>query len=245
MPRLGIIMKTIARVSLIAAGLAAAITAAGAQSAPTEPLKVASLVEPGKAIPPGDLLRTTRIFPNWNLNCEVLLSEARHLCAVELRSVDAQGRQVFSWSIALSTTGSPLIILRVPADISPGYGLHMVIGAFTTILKPRREDCTPSACQMVAPFETALRTLMVSQEKIGFSLERDGVVLQIEAPLAGLSEALEMARRDPIGLLAARGGLPAPPSQKIADANYKTAKPAAKAAPVKFDDQIFKLRLKP
>jgi hypothetical protein len=60
-----------------------------------------------------------------------------------------------------------------------------------------------------------------------------------------MSEALEMARRDPIGLLAARGGLPASSSQKTADANSKSAKPGAKTVPVKFDDQTFKLRLKP
>jgi Invasion associated locus B (IalB) protein len=190
------------RAGMIAAALLWTATEADAQGTTAAPLRVATLVEDGRIIDPGDLLRTTRIFPNWNLNCEVLLSQGRHLCAVELRSVDAQGRQVFAWSIALAKDGNPLIIFKVPSDLDQSYGLRMVIGAFTTILNPRQEDCGPSECRLVAPFETALRTLMVAQQKIGFSLKRGGVILQVEAPLAGLSEALDMARRDPIGLLA-------------------------------------------
>jgi len=192
--------------------MVAGIGTAGAQEAKAAPIKIATLVEDGKIIGPGDLLRTTRIFPNWNLNCEVLLSQGRHLCAVELRSLDAQGRQVFAWSIALAADGSPIVIFKVPADISQSYGLRMTIGPYTTILSPRREDCNPTECRIVAPFETALRTLMVSQQKIIFSLARNGQTLQIEAPLAGLSEALDVARRDPIGLLAVQRPPTAPVS---------------------------------
>jgi invasion protein IalB len=233
------------RALAIIAVSAATLAAAHAQVVATDPLKVASLIEEGKSVAPGDLLRTTRMFPNWNLNCEVLLSQGRHLCAVELRSVDARGRQVFAWSIALSVSGAPLMILKVPADIDQGYGLHMVIGAFTTILVPRREDCAPSECRIVAPFDTALRTLMVSQQTISFSLQRDNTVLKIEAPLAGLSEALDIARRDPIGLLATQGGLSVPAVSTRNDPG-KSAKAEVKAAQIKpFDDRSYKLRLRP
>jgi invasion protein IalB len=220
------------------------VAPARAQGASPQELRIASLVDDGKAIAPGDLLRTTRMFPNWNLNCEVLLSQGRHLCAVELRSVDSQGRQVFSWSIALSVNGSPLMVLKVPANISQSYGLHMVIGPYTTVLKTRREDCSPIECRIVAPFESALRTLMVSQEKISFSLEREGAALQIDAPLAGLSDALDMARRDPIGLVAARGGLPAPSPRK-ADTRFKQGKAVVDPARLKeFDDLPLKTSLR-
>jgi hypothetical protein len=203
------------------------------------PIKIASLVEDGIAVSPGDLLRTTRIFPNWNLNCEVLLSQGRHLCAVELRSTDANGRQVFAWSIALGSDGNPIIIFKVPADISQSYGLRMVIGSLTTILTPRKEDCNGSECRIVAPFEAGLRTLMMSQQKIHFSLSRDNVVLQIEAPLAGLSEALDMARRDPIGLVAAQhGGSPASPvmaAVKGQSARTRRSNPPPKVSADLFD----------
>ena len=192
-----------------------AIADAAAQGAPAAPIKVASLTDNGAAIGPGDVLRTTRIFPNWNLNCEVLLTQGRRLCAVEMRSVDTQGRQVFAWSIALATDGNPVIVFKVPADVNQSYGLHMVIGAYTTILTPRREDCSPAECRIVAPFETALRTLMASQQKISFALMRDGQILQTDAPLAGLSDALDMARRDPIGLIAAQRLSLAPPTKVV------------------------------
>jgi hypothetical protein len=233
---MGILMKkmmhSLTAKVVCAIGVAAAalciIPDARAQGASAAPLRVASLVQEGKIIDPGDLLRTTRIFPNWNLNCEVLLSQGRHLCAVELRSVDAQGRQVFTWSIALSTDGNPIIIFKVPSDLDQGYGLRMMIGNLTTILTPRREDCDASDCRLMAPFETALRNLVVSQQKIGFSLKRGNAILQIEAPLAGLSEALDMARRDPIGLIATQYASAALPSTR-APARPKQVKAPAQA----------------
>jgi invasion protein IalB len=220
-------ISAVVYLSLIVTASFGTIRDAAAQGVPAVPLKVASLTDNGATIGPGDVLRTTRIFPNWNLNCEVLLTQGRHLCAVEMRSVDKQGRQVFAWSIALATDGNPVIIFKVPADVNESYGLRMVIGAFTTILTPRREDCSPAECRIVAPFETALRTLMVSQQKITFAVMRDGQVLQIDAPLAGLSEALDMARRDPIGLLAAqRLSAPSVPA-KLANKPKRTPMPTA------------------
>lgn len=165
-------------------------------------LQIASLVDDGQVAEAGDILRTTRMFPNWNLNCEVLLSQGKHLCAVELRSVDTKGQQILSWSIALSKGGDPIMILRIPADADRSYGLRMSIGAFTTILTPQPSDCSASECRMIAPFETPLRTLMVSQERVTFALSRAGETLKIEAPLTGMADALAAARRDPIGLIA-------------------------------------------
>jgi invasion protein IalB len=187
---------------LAMAGAKAAGAPAQAGRSEPKPLKIASLVDDGDAAEPGDILRTTRMFPNWNLNCEVLLSQGKHLCAVELRSVDRRGQQVLSWSIALSASNDPIMVLRMPSDIDRSYGLRMTIGAFTTLLVPQPSDCTPTECRMIAPFEAALRTLMVSQAKVTFALAREGQTLTIEAPLDGMSEALATARRDPIGLLA-------------------------------------------
>ena len=194
------------RFAALVTALALAAPAAGAAAqtiaAAPQTLKVASLVGEGQTVEAGDILRTTRIFPNWNLNCEVLLSRGKHLCAVELRSVDVKGQQIFTWSIALSSTGEPIMILRIPSDADRSYGLRMSIGAFTTILVPQPQDCGPAECRMIAPFETPLRTLMMSQKQISFSLTRDGQTLKIDAPLAGMAEALDAARRDPIGLIA-------------------------------------------
>lgn len=189
-------------VAAAALGLATAGAAAQASRPQPKPLTIASLVDDGETADPGDILRTTRMFPNWNLNCEVLLSQGKHLCAVELRSVDHKGQQLLSWSIALSASGDPIMVLRMPSDIDRSYGLRMTIGAFTTLLVPQPSDCSPTECRMIAPFEAALRTLIVAQSKVTFALTREGQTLKIEAPLDGMSEALATARRDPIGLLA-------------------------------------------
>jgi invasion protein IalB len=216
------------RIRFGALAAAIALTALGmiavsrpVQASGVKPLKIASLTDDGEEIEAGDILRTTRMFPNWNLNCEVLLSQGKHLCAVELRSVDAKGRQIFSWSIALSADGEPIMILKVPSDIDRSYGLRMSIGAFTTLLAPQPGDCSASECRMVAPFETPLRTLMVSQAKVTFALTREGQTLKIEAPLAGMAEALDAARKDPIGLIATQK--PKAPKPSMASLKLRTS----------------------
>jgi invasion protein IalB len=203
-------------------------TASAAETAP-QPLQIAALVATGKTVAPGDLLRTTRMFPNWNLNCEVLLSEGRHLCAVELRSVDAQGHQVFAWSIALGADGAPLMVFRLPGNMVRSYGLRMAIGSFATVLAPRQEDCEPSECCIMAPFDTVLRAIMATQQKVVFSLMLNADILRIEAPLAGMSEALEVARRDPIGLLATQHASAGAPIKT----RGRPSIPAAAAAPAR------------
>jgi hypothetical protein len=184
---------------LVASGIHASAQVKATES---KPLQIASLLNEGQAADAGDILRTTRMFPNWNLNCEVLLSMGKHLCAVETRSVDAGGRQLLSWSIALSKSGDPIMVFRMPGDADRPYGLRMSIGAFTTILTPQPGDCSAVECRMIAPFETPLRTLIASQQMVTFTLSRAGQLLKIDAPLAGMSEALAAARRDPIGLIA-------------------------------------------
>ena len=165
-------------------------------------VKPMALLPDGQAVAAGDLLRTTRVFPNWNLNCEVVVSQRRHICAVETRSLDAKGRDLFAWTIALSTDNVPIMIFKLPARMDQAYGLRMSIGAFVTTFIPKVGDCTVGECRIVVPFDAALRSLAASQDKIAFSLVLDGGTSQILAPLAGLSDALEMARRDPIGLVA-------------------------------------------
>ena len=122
---------------------------------------------------------------------------------------------MLAWSIALATNGDPIMVLKVPADIDQSYGLRMVIGPYTTVLSPRRNDCSKTECRILTPFETTLRTLIVTQQKIGFSVMRGGAKLNVDAPLAGMSEALDMARRDPIGLLAAQRQPKSPPKRKV------------------------------
>lgn len=217
-------LRIAAGLLLLALALPLTTTNAQAQITYTPPIKIASLVEDGKPIPPGDLLRTARSFPNWTLNCEVLLSQAKHLCAAELRAVDGQGRPILSWSFALAADSRPIIVIKVPADISQTYGVLMLMGHDTKFFYPTRADCNPNECVQIAVLDDTLRNLIAAQKQVTFSMMRGKEIFRIDAPLEGLSQALESARHDPVGLVAAQQhAAPAPraakrPVQRIAAA---------------------------
>lgn len=203
MTKMSVLLRVTTGALLFALAMLAA-TAAQAQLTYVPPLKIASLIEPGKAIPPGDLLRTARSFPNWTLNCEVLLSQAKHLCAAELRAVDGQGRQILSWSFALAADNRPIIVVKVPADVSQSYGVLMLMGPDTKFFNPTRADCGAFECTEVAVLDDSLRNMIASQKQVTFSFMRGKEIFRIDAPLEGLSQALDAARRDPVGLVAAQ-----------------------------------------
>lgn len=232
---MGILMTRTSHALQIAAGLlllALALlmttTHAQAQITYTPPIKIASLAEDGKPIPPGDLLRTARSFPNWTLNCEVLLSQAKHLCAAELRAVDGQGRPILSWSFALAADSRPIIVIKVPADISQTYGVLMLMGHDTKFFYPTRADCNPNECVQIAVLDDALRNMIASQKQVTFSMMRGKEIFRIDAPLEGLSQALESARHDPVGLVAAQQH--AAPAPRAAAAPKKPVQRIAAAA---------------
>lgn len=166
---------------------------------------IATLFEQGKPPPriePGDLLRTTRIFPNWNLNCEVLISQKRHVCAAELRSLDHQGHVIFSWSITQAKNGMPLMILRLPNDGDRTNGIRVYIGNFETIIPVTTEQCPNTECRITLPFDDAFRALISTQAVVVFSFQNQGNPQNIKVPIAGLLQALEVAKTDPVGAFA-------------------------------------------
>lgn len=227
---MGVLMTKMSYQARLATGLlllasVALVPTAQAQITYTPPIRLASLSDDGKPIPPGDLLRTTRSFPNWNLNCEVMLSEGKHICTAELRAIDPQGRQILSWSFALSSDNTPIIVVKVPADIVQSYGVLMLMGAETKFFVPTRADCNPMECVQVALLDDKLRNMIASQKQVTFSFMRGKEIFRIDAPLAGLAEALDAARRDPVGLVAVQ--------QAAAHAQAKKPAVTAMARPAK------------
>lgn len=216
-----------ARLLLLAIASLAAMTEAEAQIVATAPIRIAALAADGTAVSPGDLLRTARTFPNWSLNCEVLLSTGKHLCTAELRAIDPQGRQILSWSFALAADNTPIIVVKVPADIVQAYGVLMMMGADTKFFYPTRADCGPFECVQITALDDNLRNMIASQKQVTFSFMRGKEIFRIDAPLQGLSDALDAARRDPVGLVAAQQHAAAAPP---VPASAPAKKPAQRTA---------------
>jgi invasion protein IalB len=164
--------------------------------------KLATVTAAGEQVAPGDMLRTTRIFPNWNLNCEVQLSKHHHLCAVEQSVLDPAGNALLAWSVAIGSTGEPVLAMRTAPDLDKAYGVHLAMGPLDMALPFQDGDCNARTCLVVIPFDATLRAVISSQSSVRFTLKRNGTMLAVDGPVAGMAEALAAARTDPIGLLA-------------------------------------------
>ncbi len=185
---------------VLLAGCPARLVAAGADDGPVERAQLATITAPGEAIAQGDILRTTRLFPNWNLNCEVQLSKAHHLCAVEQTVLDQQGAALLTWSIGVGATGRPVLAFRTAPTIDRDYGIHLGIGILSLALPVHDSDCNPRGCLFAIAFDDTLRGAMAAQPSVRFVLKRAGTELAADGPLAGMSDALNAARVDPVGL---------------------------------------------
>lgn len=201
-----------------------AIQAAAQTSSPETPrVRLATVSAAGEAVAPGDILRTTRMFGHWNLNCEVLLSKRHHLCAVEQSVADAAGVPLLSWSIALGADGTPALAIRTAPDIDKAFGVHMLLGSMSKTVTFAPAECDVRACLVIIPFDQALRALVSTVPAVRFVVRRADNELVVDGPVAGMSEALTAAREDPIGLLAA--------SQPVTATKAAITKPKSKPKP--------------
>jgi invasion protein IalB len=184
---------------------------------------LATLTPPGKVIAPGDLLRTTRMYGGWSLNCEILLSNKTHLCAVE-QGILFDGRRGLNWSIALAADNQPVLVVWI-AQATSESETKISVGELALVRKPT--ICDPMGCQVIIPFDAPLQAAVFKQKNIVFQLNFAGKDITVAGVVDGLGEALTAAKDDPVGL---RAFMPsrAADAEKSAEASAKSSKPKAR-----------------
>lgn len=151
-------------------------------------VKDAEVAVPADAAP-GDIRRVIQSFPNWTLICDENLKARSRVCNVTQTFVDRQGGPVFSWTLAASEDGKPLLIFRAP----PALGLSGVIklrhaGAKRTVRVPVRA-CDETTCVAITRLGAGLREQIARGSVVRLSYETDHRA-SFEAPLAGLKDAV-------------------------------------------------------
>lgn len=151
-----------------------------------------SVVDPGKPISPGDLVRTTVYFGAWNLICDTLRSTKRRVCVIEQSLADASVS--LQWRIGITAQGKPALAFDISNSVDRQEGLVFRVGKFMTTIP--LEDCQ-AVCRAVIPFDGFVQDGVLGGEVVGFGYTKNGQGAAIAADMRGFKDVLAASQNPP------------------------------------------------
>ncbi|MDX1111775.1 invasion associated locus B family protein [Sinorhizobium medicae] len=147
------------------------------------------------AIPPdvpiGMYRRLIRPFENWTLICDENLKSKQRICNVSQLVVDKAGNTVFSWSLAATAQGKPVMILRVPPAAVKCSIIRLSFSDRKEPVEVRVESCDSVVCLGTVPVGPILRSHIARQSTVRLSYGADQGDVSFNLPFQGLPQALE------------------------------------------------------
>lgn len=161
-------------------------------------LRFATVVSSNEAVLPGDYIKISRKFSNWNLRCDLRLSSDRRACFIE-QVGGADGTSAV-WRVAQNEQGQAIAMLSLPADTDVSAGVGMSFAGLEKTLKQDDFLCTSQACLGGFLFEGFVQSAIMQSSNVGISLTRKGGTQQtILMSMEGFLPSLDAAARDPFG----------------------------------------------
>ncbi|TRA94474.1 MULTISPECIES: invasion associated locus B family protein [Rhizobium/Agrobacterium group] len=153
-------------------------------------LKPSDVVVPAGSVL-GNYQRVVRPFENWELICDENLVSMKKICNVTQSIVDGEGKVAFSWSLAATDGGQPVMILRTRPDPD---GDRMIVLNVPGRQKPvsiKIQACDVSVCTAFLPVGAMMREQIRQKATIEVSYSSAAMGnVSLKAPLAGLVAAL-------------------------------------------------------
>lgn len=133
-----------------------------------EPLSHQYSIKPSEVLLPqgvalGQYRRVIQPFPNWTLICDESLKRKQRSCNVTQVIVNESGATAFSWSLAATTSGQPMMILRLPASIGVGAQASISFAGDKQVVVSKTENCDQTVCMILIPVGPVLREQMSKQ----------------------------------------------------------------------------------
>ncbi|TXR47545.1 invasion associated locus B family protein [Phyllobacterium endophyticum] len=139
----------------------------------------------------GKYRRIIHPFQNWELRCDENLKTRKKICNVTQTILDADGQFAFSWSLAASEGGKPLMILRTRYEPGASRYLHLELSGRNEPVTIPAEGCDGKVCVAYLPVGPLLREQIAKEADVRISYDdAAGTAIVLDAPLAGLSAAL-------------------------------------------------------
>ena len=142
-------MRSVAPVFLVLAMLAPVPAAAQLRGSLAETPTRALFDESGYRVKPVEgapaapgTRRTIERFGAWTLICDE--AKGRRVCNASQSIVDADGDLAFSWSLAATSGGEPVFLIRAPVTGFPARTVTLGFGSDETVI--RLETCDTRLC---------------------------------------------------------------------------------------------------
>ncbi len=158
-------------------------------------IKSSEVVLP-QGVAPGQYRRMIQPFPNWTLICDENLKEKQRVCNITQTIIDQAGTMAFSWSLAATSNGKPIMIIRVPAEVGKGSPVQIAFASGkiqVNLVNARTGDCDRNICLILQPVGPVLRDQINKQVDVRITYANpakgnDPVI--IDTTLRGLPKAL-------------------------------------------------------
>ena len=144
---------------------------------------------PGEA--PGDTRRMIQAFGTWTLICDENLRRHRRVCNASQSIVDGDGAFAFSWSLAATSAGAPIFVVRAPVGAWSARTVGLAFGAAEeTVI--RLESCNASLCLGFLAVDEALRRAIAARAAVHVRYRRSETAapVAIATSLDGLAGAI-------------------------------------------------------
>lgn len=105
----------------------------------------------GAPVEPG-VRRVIQTFAGWTLICDE--AKRTRVCNVSQTILDADGAFAFSWSLAATSGGEPVFMLRAPVADFPSHTVTVIIDATRSVI--RLDRCDARLCLGFLPLDAAL-----------------------------------------------------------------------------------------
>lgn len=144
-----------------------------------------------KGVEFGQYRRFIQPYENWVLNCDENLKTKQRICNVSQIIIDAQGATVFSWSLAATKDGKPMMILRVPPAAGQDGTVNLTFPGRKQPVMVKTSQCDDTVCLGLVPVGAIFREHINKMSTVGVSFDFDPLgKISLNAPLKGLSQAL-------------------------------------------------------
>lgn len=149
-------------------------------------------------VPMGQYRRTIRPFGNWTLFCDENLKQKQRVCNISQSLVDHTGAVAFSWSLAATREGKPMMILRANRSVGAGKPIEVAFLDGKGTLATKTTDCDARICMAMLPVDARLKVRIEAGAlaEISYDVTTDGpggspaTKVFFRAPLQDLAAAL-------------------------------------------------------
>lgn len=143
----------------------------------------------------GEYRRTIQPFENWTLICDENLKKMKKICNISQSIIDRNNVQIFSWSLAATEAGEPLMIVRVPTSVDRKSAVSVAFPGRSKPVSVKLDGCDDKVCIGMLPVGPITREHIAKASEVTFTYATDqGGKVRVAAPLKGISQALAAIR---------------------------------------------------